>query len=449
MEKCYNENQQIESGVDMNNSRARIIVENRDALRVAAASARISTQQGTALEIFNNSLGDVRDLKLLDKVLASGHKSVIEHQTFSVAFNDVSVLVEQFVIECRLASFTVKSRRYVDFGAAGCVCPEGLNAAQKALYDAQMAARFEDYRRLLTLDVPKEDARFVLPYSLRSNFYMTLDAREMIALINAMLYGRGRDFQEIHALGEQLKAQFDALYPGVLDKEAARFPHCAAPGWPQNRDRSAVGEGCATLLDAPKDAPAMLEAATAFSGRFRPGDWRALLTDARPRELETLNYTFRVEHISLACLTHFTRHRLQSMLIPPVYAALAGGSHVLPESVRANPEALEIYESAFDDQRKALSLGLELGMSPEALSYFAMSGHQLDILLTLNARQLLHFMRLRTCTRAQWEIRGVAEKMLALLAAQTPELFSLFGPSCRFGPCPEGKMSCGRPRERI
>lgn len=433
----------------MNNSKAKLIVENREALRVAAASARISTQQGTALEIFDGSLGDARDLKLLDKVLASGHKSVIEHQTFSVAFNDVSVLVEQFVIECRLASFTVKSRRYVDFGAAGCVCPEGLDAAQKALYEAKMAARFEDYRALLALDVPKEDARFVLPYSLRSNFYMTLNARELIALVNAMRCGRGKDFPEVRALGDQLKAQFDTLYPGVLDKEAARFARYAAPAWPENQDRCAVGEGGAELLDAPKAPIEMLDAAMAFSGRFQEGDLRALLTDARPRELEALSYTFRVKRISLACLTHFTRHRLQSMLIPPVYAALAGGCHVLPESVRENPEALSIYEAAFEDQRKALAQGLELGMPREALSYFAMSGHQLDILLTLNARQLLHFMRLRTCSRAQWEIRGVAEKMLALLEDRTPELFSLYGPSCRFGPCPEGRMSCGRPRERI
>ena len=157
----------------MNQSKAIIVVENREALRAAAGSARISTQQGTAMEIFDRSTGDEKDLNLLGKVLSSGHKSVIEHQTVTVAFNDVSVLVEQFVIECRLASFTVKSRRYVDFGEAGWVCPEGLTDDQKALYDSTMAARFEDYKRLMDLGVPKEDARFVLPYCLRSNFFMT------------------------------------------------------------------------------------------------------------------------------------------------------------------------------------------------------------------------------------------------------------------------------------
>ena len=67
-----------------------------------------------------------------------------------------------------------------------------------------MRARFDDYQRLMALGVPKEDARFVLPYSLRSNFFMTANARELIALICAMLAGRGAGFSEIEGLGAQL-----------------------------------------------------------------------------------------------------------------------------------------------------------------------------------------------------------------------------------------------------
>ena len=433
----------------MKQSRAIIVVENPEALRVAAASARISTQQGTAMEIFAKSLGDEKDHRLIDKVLSSGHKSVIEHQTFGIAFNDVSVLVEQFVIECRLASFTVKSRRYVDFGEAGWVCPEGLNEAQRTLFNRQMSARFEDYRSLMALGVPKEDARFVLPYALRSNFFMTVNARELIALISAMLYGRGKGYPEIEALGEQLKAQFDALYPGVIDREAARMPGTERNAFDDFAQDCAAHEGGAEIVDAPKDAMALIEAGMAFTGRFSRENLRGLLLDARPRELELLRYTFHVRHISLACLTHFTRHRMVSLLIPPVFNALAGGAYVLPESVKVVPEAVFIYEAAFRDQHRAAKAALDLGMRREDLSYFAMSGHQLDVLLSMNARELQHFMKLRTCSRAQWEIRGVAMKMMDALKRETPEIYGMFGPSCRFGPCPEGRMSCGRPWDRI
>jgi thymidylate synthase (FAD) len=63
----------------------------------------------------------------------------------------------------------------------------------------------------------------------------------------------------------------------------------------------------------------------------------------------------------------------------------------------------------------------------------------------MNLREVVHFMRLRTCNRAQWEIRGVAWRMLDLLREHEPEIFDHIGPSCAYGPCPEGKMSCGKP----
>ncbi len=441
----------------MNNSKAVIIVKNPEAMRVAASSARISTQQGTALEIFERSAGGEKDLSLIGKVLSSGHKSVIEHQTFSVAFNDVSVLVEQFVIEARLNSYTVKSRRYVDFSGAGFVTPEGLGEAAAALYGQTMAARFGDYEKLMALGVPKEDARFVLPYCLRSNFYMTLNARSLIALICAMLAGRGKGFGEIESLGAQLKAQFDALYPGLLDRELKRYPGCAPVALPEAIEPPQEGVGGASLLSSTSSAMGVLEAAMGFSGRFdavmglllTQKNVRTLLLDARPRELELLNYVFGVQHISLACLTHFVRHRIDSPIVPPVLAALAGGSFVLPETVKAVPEAEAVYRAAFEAQAEAARRALALGVSREDASYFAMSGHQIDILLGMNARELLHFMKLRTCSRAQWEIRGVAGEMLLQLQQELPALFGMYGPSCRFGPCPEGRMSCGKPQERI
>jgi thymidylate synthase (FAD) len=119
---------------------AKIILENRDALKVAASAARISTTEGSALELFDQPGDAARDLKLVGKVLASGHKSLMEHQTFSIAFDRVSVLVEQFMIEHRLASYTVKSRRYVDFSGAGYLVPDDLAGAAREKYVAAAEA---------------------------------------------------------------------------------------------------------------------------------------------------------------------------------------------------------------------------------------------------------------------------------------------------------------------
>ena len=65
----------------------------------------------------------------------------------------------------------------------------------------------------------------------------------------------------------------------------------------------------------------------------------------------------------------------------------------------------------------------------------------------MNARELIHFLSLRCCSRAQWEIREVAWQMLELAMQAAPAIFRKAGPSCIAGACPEGKMTCGRMAE--
>ena len=438
----------------MNQSTVKILNTNPGASAIAASAARMSTQPGTALDVYKKSGDSEKDIQLIRKVLSSGHKSVIEHHTLSVAFNDVSVLVEQFVIEFRLASFTVKSRRYVDFSGAGYVVPDGLTESQRAAFCAQMERLFRTYSVLQERGIPKEDARFVLPYALRSNFFMTINARELILMIASMIAGRGARFGELRQIGEQLRAQFDALYPGVIEAELKQY---RCPEQDLRTTEFLTGremKGHAALIGCPEDPELLLETAMAFSGRFSsregrffcPENMNLLLNDSRARELEMLNYTFRISNISLACLTHFTRHRIQSPLIPDVIRALCRGDFIVPESVRADAVSFELYCRAFADQAAAVRDAEQSDMAPDTLAYYAMSGHVTDILLTANARELLHFAKLRTCTRAQWEIRGVARQMLVCLNQTSPAIFQGYGPSCAVtGRCPEGRMSCGHP----
>ena len=72
------------------------------------------------------------------------------------------------------------------------------------------------------------------------------------------------------------------------------------------------------------------------------------------------------------------------------------------------------------------------------------------ILVTMNARSLLHFFNLRCCNRAQWEIRELAYQMLEQVKKVAPTLFKNAGASCvNTGRCPEGAMTCGKFNEMI
>ena len=112
---------------------------------VCAASGRISTKQGTAREVFERSHDAEKNSKLISKVIRAGHTSTIEHMLFNLAFENVSVVVEQFMIEFRLASFTVKSRRYVDFSSSGYYVPQLESEELKAKYTSHMDSLFSLY----------------------------------------------------------------------------------------------------------------------------------------------------------------------------------------------------------------------------------------------------------------------------------------------------------------
>ena len=70
------------------------------------------------------------------------------------------------------------------------------------------------------------------------------------------------------------------------------------------------------------------------------------------------------------------------------------------------------------------------------------------IVMTFNVRSLMNMFRHRCCERAQWEIRAMADEMLKLVKEVAPTLFKYAGPCCVSGPCPEGKMSCGKMKEK-
>lgn len=86
----------------------------------------------------------------------------------------------------------------------------------------------------------------------------------------------------------------------------------------------------------------------------------------------------------------------------------------------------------------------EDGVPEEDIRYVYPGGTVSNIMVTMNGRELLHFLALRRCTRAQWEIRYIADRMAVLAREVAPVMFERCGPTCeQTGRCPEAR-SCGR-----
>ena len=431
---------------------------------VCAASGRISTQSGTALEIFERSHDKEKNSKLINKVTKSGHTSTIEHIFFNLAFENVSVVVEQFMIEFRLASFTVKSRRYVDFTDCGYHIPEFKCDDDKQAYISAMDKLFSAYAKLTDSGVPKEDARFVLPYCFYSNFLCSLNGREMANVLTAMIYGRGKKIKEIYDLGLSLLEQCREYAPGVFtDFELRGTKYNDEPyiDIPVSAEKTVSDEVCQILSVTPDGEKNVARCALIEKGDYSADSiekiieseenvkkiLKALVYSSRPRALESYNCTVRFNGVSLSTLTHFARHRIQNICIPNLIKA-DRYNYCFPETVKADKELLDTYNDAFSTMQNLYSDLKSKGYDDNVLIYCVLSGNTVDIVTTMNARELMLFFRLRICTRAQWEIQIYANKMLEILRNEEPELFRYYGPSCYVqGYCPEGRLTCGRAAE--
>ena len=163
--------------------------------------------------------------------------------------------------------------------------------------------------------------------------------------------------------------------------------------------------------------------------------------------LEHAVFTFHVEGLSRAALAQLTRHRLASFDVQSQrYVKLDNWKAVIPNSVAGSEFAAEA-DSLIRESMALYQRMLDAGVPAEDARYITPQAITTELVMSMNARELLHFFSLRTCNRAQWEIRRLADEMLTLCKQLAPEIFDNAGPGCVTGECPE-KRPCGKPREK-
>ena len=188
--------------------------------------------------------------------------------------------------------------------------------------------------------------------------------------------------------------------------------------------------------------------------------------------IEHASFTFGIEGVSRTFLAQVTRHRIASFSVQSQrYVRLDDFRYVVPPEIEAIPEAKAAFLASMEeDARRYLDLAHKLeeghtarlmaeGMpekqarakaskqANEDARFVLPNACETKMVVTMNARSLQNFFHLRCCNRAQWEIRQLAEEMLRLVYPVAPHIFRTAGPACVSGPCPEGKMCCGRTAE--
>ena len=164
--------------------------------------------------------------------------------------------------------------------------------------------------------------------------------------------------------------------------------------------------------------------------------------------LEHATFTFAIEGISRVTSHQLVRHRLASFSQQSqryVKIDKEGFPYVIPKSIEKDEKLAKIFINAVKELDEIYQLLLDHNIKAEDARYILPQAVTTKMIISANARELLHIFKLRCCNRAQWEIRKLAMNMLKEVKSIAPTIFENAGPPCVLGSCPEGKLSCGKP----
>lgn len=185
-----------------------------------------------------------------------------------------------------------------------------------------------------------------------------------------------------------------------------------------------------------------------------------LLSLGHESPLEHISFTFAIEGVSRALLAQLTRHRMASYSVKSQrYVNESGFTYIIPPEIEKNDVAKELFlktmcdiensynkltDILYNEHKKNMDDKKALKMAIEDARFVLPNACETKLIMTFNARSLLNFFSERCCTRAQWEIREMANEILKLVKEVAPIIFKKAGPKCIRGACPEGEMSCGQ-----
>lgn len=442
-------------------------------VRKVAAAGKLSRFPGNVFEVLESCNDYESNLKLIKRIIKMGHKSIIEHDYLVFALCDVTPIIEQTIIGNRLTSFTIKSRREVDFRNVGYYTPEFRNENYeihpeneklKEEYKEHMQLLFNTYGDLVDEGINVEDARFMLPYSYHSNIIMGLDARELERMTISMLYGRLSKMSELRELGEKLLELIKQYVPYLTKNIKSQEENTKDPfeymqslskrpeikildrpvmtSYTPNADNVVLTSSIMYHYQCTKEeAEKILKDMESKDENCKEKMMQVILKKEERRELEQVNFQFQIP-ISLSILTHLTRHRMHSLLVPEFTPLWEFKNYVVPDSIKKVAE--KRFRDILEINREKMEEFKKKGVVEEDLIYFYVGAQMCQVVTNMNARNVQWISRLRCCNKAQWQIRYIAKDMVKQVKEVAPLIGMGLGPTCITEKvCYEGKESCG------
>ncbi len=154
-----------------------------------------------------------------------------------------------------------------------------------------------------------------------------------------------------------------------------------------------------------------------FAKKGVPADPEALM--------DHVVYMFEIEDCSRVTTHQLVRHRAVSYdQESQRFSAATREGVVTPPSIQSNEGAYKAYDEALKSVYASYERIVAAGVPKEDARYVLPSAIKTKLVMTLNARSLMHMVWQRTALQAQWEIRELATSLQGLAKEATPELWT-------------------------
>lgn len=188
--------------------------------RVVAMAARLCYSSVGAAELADR-LSDEKVREMVEKMIALGHASTIEHVSFTFGIEGVSRVLTHQLVRHRIASYDQQSQRYVAEHDFEYITPHTIeeNPEAKRAYDALLRKIRETYGELMEMGVPKEDARYVLANATETKILVTMNARSLHHFFNLRCCNRAQ--WEIREMAYKMLAEVQKVAPTLFKNAGA------------------------------------------------------------------------------------------------------------------------------------------------------------------------------------------------------------------------------------
>lgn len=161
-----------------------------------------------------------------------------------------------------------------------------------------------------------------------------------------------------------------------------------------------------------------------------------IITSGHMSILEHISLTFSIEDVPVYLVSQLTRHRMASFSVTSFrYNNLTKKDGSISPLWNVPFEGLTHEQEAEFNKAALRSFAvydqlIEQGVKPEVARGILPQSMMTNLIMTMNVRELFHFIDLRNCLRADKPIRELAKEVLKICEQLDPYLFSFAKHNC-------------------